>query len=1019
VRTESQSGPARLLRIELLGGFRVRTDRYEVDASAWRRRRPAAVVKLLALADGHRLPVDQITSALWPSLDASAARQNLHNALYHARRALQPEPGRDGERQWLVYEDAEVRLDTGPAELEVDVLAFEAAAARALEGAQQERYDAALALHRAGGLLPQDRYEEWAAPRADAVRTLHLELLRGLAGICTARGEHQAAIAALVQAVAVEPFSEESQAQLMRAYTASGQRHLALRQHRRFSELLARELDGIPGPAVQEAHRAARAGVGAAPVRVSAAAVGVSAAPVGMWTSGEAGRLPAPVSRFVGRAADVAAVRGLIVEERLVTLSGPGGVGKTRLAIEAASSQQEAFADGVWFADFSELTDVSLVAQVIARALGVAEIPGLEVREALVRALADRQLLLVLDTCEHVCAGVAELIGELLRRCCSLSVLCTSRQTLQAEGERVYWVPAMRLPDRVAGAAPDPAAMGEAVELFCDRARSVRSSFGLTAENAGQIEEIAVRLEGIPLAIELAAARLKVLSLSDLAAALDDRLPLLGTRSATAVARQQTLRRTIQWSCDLLSPGAARLLSLLSVSPSSWSLEYARAIAAAGELDDDVLELTTELIDKSMLATREIGGSIRYAMLDTVREYVYETLCAEDLSARVHAAHCAAMVALVEQVPSRTLPVQAMSAGWFDRLEVEQANLRAAIDRCLRHSEDKLTALRLCAGLRWFWVERGHFEEGLRAVQGALGLTSDASEGPLGQAIADGHATLALLCWRGGDYARAIESASVALERFEALGDQWGIALSLCVLGMIGQLQGDPLAAAHNEASLIAYRALGDDYGMTWQLLLLAQHGLRTDQLDRAQELAEEGFRVARSAGNPFGEGWALAHLAIVAEARGELAVAADRLERAYEALVREDRWASEAVRVALVRVCALRGDLPAARQHALESLRGFSAMRSSVEFGAALHAVGLIAHCAGDSAVGARLAGAAENLCPLDDVAPVLVGRAALRRDREQIERRLGHAAFVAELEAGRLLRLRDAVTLARAVAG
>jgi predicted ATPase/DNA-binding SARP family transcriptional activator len=1003
VPVESQPCHPQLLRIELLGGFRVATDVYEVDASAWRRRRPATVVKMLALADGHRLPVDQITAALWPRLDSNAGRQNLHNALYHARRALQPEPRRGGQPLWLLHEDSEVRLDTGSIELQVDVTAFETAARSALDGTQQAPYDAALALHRAGGLLPQDRYEEWAAPRADAVRTLHLELLRGLAGVCSARGDHQAAIAALSQAVAVEPFDEESQAQLIRAYTASAQRHLALRQHQRFSALLAREFDGVPGPAVQEAHREARAG----------------AVRAGAWTSSAAGRLPAPVSRFIGRAADVAAIRQLVAQERLVTLSGPGGVGKTRLAIEVAASQREDFADGVWFADFSELTDATLVAQVVARALEVAEIPGHEVRASLARALATRQLLLVLDTCEHVCAAVAALIGELLTRCRSLSVLCTSRQTLQVPGESVYWVPAMRLPDRAAPEDLDPASTGEAVELFCDRARSVRPSFELTAENAELIDEVAVRLEGLPLAIELAAARLKVLSLGDLASALDDRLPLLGTRSATTVPRQQTLRQTIQWSCDLLSPSAARLLGVLSVCPSSWSLEYARAIAAAGGIEDDILELTTELIDKSMIATRESGGSIRYAMLDSVREYVYETLCAENRSERAHAAHCASMADLVEQVPSRTLPVEAMAHGWFDRLEDEQANLRAAIDRCLRQSEDKETALRLCAGLRWFWLERGHFEEGLRALEGALRLAPDATEGPLASGVANGHATLALLCWRGGDYARAMASASVALDRFEALGDQWGIALSLCVLGMIGQLQGDPRAAAQNEASLVLYRALGDDYGMTWQLLLLAQHGLRTHQLDRAQELAEEGLQVARSAGNPFGEGWALAHLAIVAEARGELAVAADRLQRAYDALEREDRWASELVRVVLVRVCALRGDIPAAKRHAVESLRGFSAMRSSVEFGAALHAVGLMAHCAGDSAVGARLAGAAENLCPLDDVAPVLVGRDALRRDRDQIERQLGLAGFVAEMEAGRLLPLREAVALASAVAG
>jgi predicted ATPase/DNA-binding SARP family transcriptional activator len=623
------------LHIQLLGRFHVYVGARHIEDAAWRRRKAAAIVKLLALAPQHRLHREQLMDLLWPDLEPQAAANNLRTTLHAARRVL-VSPAVDASPQRA---QRALYLQGDPLELcpagtvWVDVHAFETAATTARQAQDPAAYQAALALY-TGELLPEDRYEEWVLRRREELHSLHTSLLIELAWLHEAEGDLEPAIETLQRVVVQEPTHEDAHVRLMRLYSRSGQRYQALQQYRQLEATLASELDAETSPATQQIHRELVERRFPLPTLDSL----TPSPPIHRHN------LPEPVTTYVGREREMGEVKRLLAETRLLTLTGPGGCGKTRLALEVGSRLGETYPDGVWLVELAAMEDVDLVAEAVAAALGIPEQPGRPLRETLCTAMESKHLLLVLDNCEHLVDACAALIDALLRASPRLHVLATSRQTLGIAGEQVWRVPSLALPDPRRLPPLDEIAQSEAVRLFLDRARLSRPGFDLTEENVGAIVEVCKRLDGMPLAIELAAARLRVLSVEQISVLLDDRFRLLTDGSRAALPRQRTLRATVDWSYDLLGEAEKTLFDRLSVFAGGWTLEAAEAVCTGSGVASDPsgLDLMAGLVDQSLvLAEAGEGSTVRYRLLETLRQYGQERLAARKEAELMRCRHAA------------------------------------------------------------------------------------------------------------------------------------------------------------------------------------------------------------------------------------------------------------------------------------------------------------------------------------------------------------------------------------------
>ena len=541
-------------------------------------------MKLLALAPGHRLHREQVMEALWPQLGMHKASNNLHQILHAVRRALQPSAPASNSATtassgYLLLRDEQLAL-CPDAPLWVDVEAFEEAAAAARHApVEPEAFRAAIDLY-AGELLPGDRYEPWVEERRAQLRELYLSLLFELGALYEERGEYESAIEALGRAVAQEPAHEGAHAGLMRLYALSGRRREALRQHERLREALFKEFGTEPEASTTRVQQEIWAGT--FPPTDSPPAgfplEGEAPSPVGE-TRRHNNNLPPARTSFVGRGSEKLVLKRLLAMTRLLTLTGAGGCGKTRLALEVARDLVGAYPEGAWLVDLAPLSKAELVPQAVAQALGVREQPARPLLETLKDALRSRKLLLVMDNCEHLVEAVDGLADALLDSCPGLRVLATSRETLNTAGEVAWVVPSLTVPDsRQEAYTPQELEGYESVRLFVERARQRDPSFVLTSPNGQAVSQVCRRLEGIPLAIELAAGRMGVLSAEQLALRLEDFLKLL-TGGRTADPRHRTLRATLEWSHELLSEAERALFRRLSVFVGGWTLRRQRKCA--------------------------------------------------------------------------------------------------------------------------------------------------------------------------------------------------------------------------------------------------------------------------------------------------------------------------------------------------------------------------------------------------------------------------------------------------------
>ena len=431
--------------------------------------------------------------------------------------------------------------------------------------------------------------------------------------------------------------------------------------------------------------------------------------------------LPVQLTSFIGREREIEEVKKLLSSSRLVTLTGSGGCGKTRLSLQAAAELIEEYPEGLWLVELASLTDPGLVPQTLASVLGMREVPGRPLLETLSDYLKARNLLLVLDNCEHLVEACAELASSLLGACPNLKILATSREGLGVAGETTWNVPSLSMPEPQRLPPMESLSQYEAVRLFIERAESVQPGFEVTDQNAPAVAQICHRLDGIPLAIELAAARVRVLSVEQINARLEDRFRLLTGGSRIAMPRQRTLRGAVEWSYELLSEPEHLLFNRLSVFTGGFILEAVETVCAGeGVGADEVLDLLSLLVDKSLVMVGEgVEGEVRYRLLETLRQYGRERLAAigeADETLRRHAAFFFALAEEAGQVQSQTIALGPQEAAWLDRLEQEHDNLRAALGWCVESGEAE-TGLRLGEGI---FFSGGHVVTSGRGVSGYL-----------------------------------------------------------------------------------------------------------------------------------------------------------------------------------------------------------------------------------------------------------------------------------------------------------
>ncbi|HQR10946.1 MAG TPA: tetratricopeptide repeat protein [Casimicrobiaceae bacterium] len=597
--------------------------------------------------------------------------------------------------------------------------------------------------------------------------------------------------------------------------------------------------------------------------------------------------LPAPITSFVGRERELVEIKRLLSRARLLTLVGVGGIGKTRIALQAAAEVLDAYSDGVWFVDLAPIADAALVPSAVAQVLGVRETAETPLVETLCGYARQRQVLLLLDNCEHLLAGCATLADTLLSRAAELSIIATSREPLHVAGEQTYPLPTLSLPD--ANANAETMGRSEAVQLFVERAERQQPGFALTDARASAVAQLCIHLDGIPLALELAAARIRSLSVEEISVRLNDRFKLLIDGNRTALPRHQTLRATLDWSYDLLSNAEKALLCRVSIFSGGWTLEAAEQVCAGDDIAGEaVLEILASLAHKSLVMTEERGGATRYRLLETVLQYARDRLRDRGEESRWRGRHLAYFLAEAEAAePELTGPEQQV---WLDLLEADHDNLRSALAWSSAAGGDAEGGLRLAAAVWRFWYGGGYLGEGRRWFSELLARVPG---GTLAATRAKALNAVGSIACRQGDYPAARTFQNEGLAIWRALGDPRGITSSLNNLGVVAHAQGDyPSARAIFKEILAIRRELGDRPGIASTLNNLG--ALAFDQGDRStsRALHEESLAIQQELGDRRGISMSLNNLGELAYAEGDYRAARTLYEESL-AIKRElgQRW--------------------------------------------------------------------------------------------------------------------------------
>ena len=720
-------------------------------------------------------------------------------------------------------------------------------------------------------------------------------------------------------------------------------------------------------------------------------------------------QLPVRLTPLVGRASELDGIVEALGRSRLTTLVGPGGTGKTRLALAAARTAGPSFPAGVCWVALAQVNDPGAVGQTVAARLGVPDTPGQDAVEAVAEHVADHQVLLVLDNCEHLAEAVAAMVEYLLAACPALVVLATSREALGVEGEVSWPVPPLSLPK--ADSVPTAAGLAgsDAVKLFEQRAQQVRPAFRVTDENAAAILSICQRLDGLPLAIELAAARMRILSSAQLAERLGDIFAVLVGGARSAPLRHQALRATLDWSHDLLDAGERTVFRRLAVFYGGFTLHTAERVTSGGDIRPEmVLELLTRLADKSLLRVEHGQGESRYFLLATIRDYAWEKLAEAAETDQGRRAHLRHFTELVERAAARIERVESEASRVeleLDRLDAELPNLRRAFEFA-QESGDSIAALRITGPLDRYAYLRGRYHEVRQWMDAAVTSYPDAPAELRAKALL-GSGRLALLqC----DYAPAVRRLEAALRLYRELDQARGIASSLQVLGSVAREQGRYARAVELHAeSLAVAEAAGDRWAVASAHGYLAFASWLQRDFDRATEEATTGLAMFRDLGDIEGAVWSLINLGTVARYRGHAERASVLLTESLalsEGIGFREGIAWSVEQLGLI--AAVDGD-PATVSLLRRSLELHSELRDRWRMSSVLEDLAAIALSQGTARQAARLLGAAEAI--RDAIGTVIAPCERLQHNQttKAVRTALGDEAFDTALRQGALATMEE----------
>ncbi|MEO8302750.1 MAG: tetratricopeptide repeat protein [Betaproteobacteria bacterium] len=716
--------------------------------------------------------------------------------------------------------------------------------------------------------------------------------------------------------------------------------------------------------------------------------------------------LPQQLTSFIGREREVDEAKELLKSSRLVTLLGMGGLGKTRLSLQIAADMMDAFPDGVWFVDLAPIRDDSLVPSVTAQVLGVQEEPGRALTQTLCAHLKSRKLVLIFDNCEHVVGASAALANALLRAAPDVRMIATTREALRVPGEQTYPVYPLAVPDRAASV--ETLSRSAAVQLFMDRAQLQKPGFMLTEKEAPAVAELVARLEGIPLALELAAARMRALSIQDINKRLQDRFKLLTGGGRVLLERQQTLRALVAWSYDMLHDPEQRLLERLSVFAGGFDLEAAEAICGAEPLSsDDVLDLLTSLVEKSLVMADESDNGSRYRQLETIREFAREYLAKRDDAAEHAVRHCDFFLVLAKA--SNKALQGAEQAEFTRRLEVELDNLRAAIALALNGGADPVLAVKFEVALMWFRLLRGYSTEGRKIVRATLALP-----GVQASDVAHAHALYvgAALADNQADYAEAGRMLEACLALRRGLDQPFDIAATLSTLSQVRLHEGDAERARESEEEALGiFRKIGDRVGEAIGLFHLGEICRRVADDVKARDYFEQCLAIARAIDSAEIEGESELVLGALSLAANDLPAARARFARSLEVCRSAENKRGEAMALWWTgKADAAGGDTEAARQKLAEALRALQMFEMNSE----------VLSCLEDHAELLQSIGSPDDGVSLFAAVEMLRDRLALSRsprDESHVKRvvagaraTLGDALFDAAWAEGRTWELEQA---------
>ena len=731
--------------------------------------------------------------------------------------------------------------------------------------------------------------------------------------------------------------------------------------------------------------------------------------------------LPVQLTSFIGRERELAEAKQLLSNTRLLTLIGPGGTGKTRLALQIAQEALPAFTNGVWLVELAPLIDPTLIPQTIASVFELREAPTTPLLEILTNYLRARQLLLILDNCEHLVVACAKLSADLLQVCPQLKVIASSREALGVSGETIYRVPSLSLPNP-AQVTREALLESEAGQLFVERAMAVQSRFALQDSNATAATQICRRLDGIPLAVELAAARLAVFSTEEIASRLDDRFRLLTGGSRTALERHQTLRALIDWSYDLLSNEEQKLFRQLSVFAGSWTFQAAEAVCS----DLDVLTLLTQLVNKSLVMVEEHAGGTRYRLPETIRQYARDNLFESGEAESLRERHLDYFLHFAQAAEPKLRGAEQLE--WLERLETEHDNLRTALAWSLESGRSD-RALELAGTLYYFWLQRGNFSEGQKWVGEALALAEreQSEQAAAGQAaptrVEMAHRARALYAaaWfeMGAlDLKRCHSLVEESLRLWRELEDNWWMAVALELAGLLSSMENPGRSLGYLEEGVSLARGLEDPWPLAMCLIRMGDAMKPAGNAAEARPFLEEGVAVARRIGD-----------------RGVLSEGLRELGSLYftedlsiaESLTQEALTAARAIGsigvflalMQMVIISCLQNDLAKASLYCLELWAVGRDTGSPFAAAFALVAFGLAASFGERPGEGVRMIAA--SLAAFSQKGANLLGgaegdpfKAVFTKALDRARARLGAAAFEAAWAEGQQMTLEQALALA-----